>query len=176
MEVADWIANWSVPVFVAAILVVALVKKVPIFDEFVAGAGDGIRTTFKVLPSLVALLTAVSMLQASGLLDLATAALSPVLAKAGFPAEVLPMALMRPISGSGSLAVLEQVYTKCGPDSPAGLVASVLQSSTETTFYTIAVYFGAVGIKRTRHTLAASAMGDLSGIVLSALAVRLLLL
>ncbi|MCI8553975.1 MAG: spore maturation protein [Clostridiales bacterium] len=145
------------------------------FDEFTAGAGDGLRTCVRVLPSLVALMTAVSMLQASGLLDQLTAFLAPAASLLGLPAPVLPMALMRPVSGSGSLAVLENLLRQYGPDSLAGRVACVMQSSTETTFYTIAVYYGAVGIRRTRHTLATSVSADLSGVILSALAVHLLM-
>ncbi len=163
------------PVFVAAVLVSGLVRRVPVFDEFTAGAADGLRACVKVLPSLVALLTAVSMLRASGAMELLTAAVTPLAEKLGFPPEAVPLALLRPVSGSGSLAMLENVYAHYGADSLVGRVASVLQSSTETTFYTIAVYYGAVGVKRTRHTLAAAAGGDLCGIVLSSLAVRLLM-
>ena len=115
------------------------------------------------------------MLQASGLLEQVTSWIAPAAEKIGLPAPVLPLALMRPVSGSGSLAVLENVFRQVGPDSLAGQVASVMQSSTETTFYTIAVYYGAVGVKRTRHTLAAAATADVTGVFLSALSVRLLL-
>ena len=175
MRIADILSVWAVPVFVAAVLAVGLIKRVPVFDEFTAGAGDGIRTCVKVLPSLVALMTAVSMLQASGLLEQITSLIAPAADRLGLPAPVLPMALMRPVSGSGSLAVLENILRQYGTDSLAGRVACVMQSSTETTFYTIAVYFGAVGIKRTRHTLATSVSADLAGVILSALAVRLLM-
>lgn len=175
MDGVRLLSAWAVPVFVAAVLVMGLVRRVPVFDEFTAGAGEGLRTCVKVLPSLVALLTAVSMLQASGLLEQITAWIAPVAERIGLPAPVLPLALMRPVSGSGSLAVLENLFRQYGPDSLAGQVASVMQSSTETTFYTIAVYYGAVGVKRTRHTLAASASADMMGVFVSALAVRLLL-
>lgn len=175
MSAAQAIALYAVPVFVAAVLVTALLRRVPVFDEFTAGAAEGLHSTVKILPSLVALMTAVAMLQASGLLDGLAQLVAPLVEKIGFPGEVLPLALMRPVSGSGSLAVLEQILSQHGPDSLAGQVASVLQSSTETTFYTIAVYYGAVGVRRTRHTLAAAATGDILGVFLSALAVRTLL-
>lgn len=175
MEIIDGIAIWSVPVFVLLILLAGIKKRVPLFEEFTAGAGEGLRSCIGVIPSLVALLTAISMLRASGALDFLTELVAPVAQVIGLPSEVVPLALMRPVSGSGSLAVLEGIYTAYGPDSLPGLVASVLQSSTETTFYTIAVYYGSIHIKRTRHTLAAAATGDLFGIVFSALAVRLLL-
>ena len=169
------LAVWAVPVFVAAVLIAGIARRVPVFDEFTAGAGEGLRSCVKVLPSLVALMTAVSMLRASGVMELLTAAVAPLAQRLGFPPEVIPLALLRPVSGSGSLAMLENVYATYGADGLIGRVASVLQSSTETTFYTIAVYYGAVGVKRTRHTLAAAAGGGICGIVLSALAVRLLL-
>ncbi len=172
---ANLAAVWAVPVFVAAVLIAGIIRKVPVFDEFTAGAGEGLRACVKVLPSLAALMTAVSMLRASGAMELLTAAVAPLAQRLGVPPEVIPLALLRPVSGSGSLAMLENVYATYGADGLIGRVASVLQSSTETTFYTIAVYYGAVGVKRTRHTLAAAAGGDLCGIVLSALAVRLLL-
>lgn len=158
------------------VLGAGLVARIPVFDEFVGGAGEGIKTCVRILPSLVALMTAVSMLQASGVTEWLADIAAPLAQKIGFPADVIPLALLRPISGSGSLAALEQVLKQYGPDSVEGLVACVLQSSTETTFYTIAVYYGAVKVRRTRHTLAAAAAGDMTGILLSALAVRLLLL
>ena len=157
---ANLAAVWAVPVFVAAVLVAGIIRKVPVFDEFTAGAGEGLRACVKVLPSLAALMTAVSMLRASGAMELLTAAVAPLAQRLGFPPEVIPLALLRPVSGSGSLAMLENVYATYGADGLIGRVASVLQSSTETTFYTIAVYYGAVGVKRTRHTLAAAAGGE----------------
>ena len=165
----------AVPVFVGAILIVGLLRRVKLFDEFTAGAAEGLRASVQVLPPLVALMTAIAMLRASGLLEALTAAVAPLAAQWGFPPEVLPLALLRPVSGSGSLALLESIYAQYGADSFIGQVASVMQSSTETTFYTIAVYFGAVNIRRTRHTLAAAAGGDLCGVVLAVLMVRLLL-
>ena len=176
MSAADIVAAWAVPVFILLIFLAGMIRKVPQFDEFTAGAAEGLKSCVKVIPALVALMTAVAMLQASGALEVLTDLIQPLAAKIGLPPEVVPMALMRPISGSGSLAVLENVYRQYGPDSTAGLVASVLQSSTETTFYTIAVYYGSVRIRKTRHTLAAAVTGDVFGIVLSALAVRMLLL
>lgn len=175
MNVINALTSWAVPAFIIGILFLGLLRRIPVFDEFIAGAGDGIRTCVKVLPSLVALMTAVSMLQASGLLDSLTDLVAPLVGRIGMPGEVVPLALMRPISGSGSLAVLENTLARYGADSVAGLTACVLQSSTETTFYTIAVYYGTAGIKKTRHTLAASAVGDCMGILMATLAVRILL-
>jgi spore maturation protein B len=165
-----------VPLFVTVILGAGLVKRVAIFDEFTTGAGDGLRTCVRVLPSLVALMTAVEMLQASGITEQIASLLSSPAAAIGFPPEALPLAFLRPISGSGSLAALKQVLSHYGPDSHAGLVACVLQCSTETTFYTMAVYYGAVRVRHTRHTLAAASIGDISGLIFAAFTVRILLL
>ena len=172
---AEWISRFAVPLFIAVVLFVALFRKVPVFDEFLTGASEGLQSSLKIIPALVALMTAVAMLRASGLLELLTAAAAPVADFLGIPAEIVPLALLRPVSGSGSLAMLESIYSEHGADSLVGRVASVLQSSTETTFYTIAVYYGSVKIKQTRHTLIATTGGDLVSIVLSALAVRMLL-
>ncbi len=169
------VSVWAVPVFVSLVLVVGVSRRVQVFDEFLAGAGDGLRTCVRVLPALVALMTAVSMLRASGIIELLVEGMAPAAGLLGIPPEIIPLALLRPVSGSGALAMLENIYATYGADSLAGRVASVLQSSTETTFYTITVYYGAVGVRRTRHTLAAAAGGDVTGIVLSALAVKLLL-
>ncbi|HBT65913.1 MAG TPA: spore maturation protein [Ruminococcaceae bacterium] len=169
------VSVWAVPVFVSLVLVVGVSRRVQVFDEFLAGAGDGLRTCVRVLPALVALMTAVSMLRASGIIELLVEGIAPAAGLLGIPPEIIPLALLRPVSGSGALAMLENIYATYGADSLAGRVASVLQSSTETTFYTITVYYGAVGVRRTRHTLAAAAGGDVTGIVLSALAVKLLL-
>ena len=175
MTTINAVAAWAVPVFATFILIMGMCKRVPVFDEFTAGAAEGLQSCIKLLPTLAALMTAVSMLRASGFLELITAAFSPVAQKIGLPPDVLPLALLRPVSGSGSLVMLENIYATFGADSLAGRVASVMQSSTETTFYTIAVYYGATGVKRTRHTLAAAAGGDVTGAIVSALVVRMMM-
>lgn len=175
MNAAGWLSVSAAPAFVFLVLVFAAARRVAVFDEFLAGAADGISTCVRVLPSLVALMTAVSMLRASGLLEILVGAVAPAAKFLGIPPEIIPLALLRPVSGSGSLAMLENIYSVYGVDSFAGRVASVLQSSTETTFYAITVYYGAVGIKRTRHTLVSAAGGDITGILLSSLLVRCLI-
>ena len=175
MNFASLLSVWAVPVVVLAVLITGMARRVPVFDEFTAGAADGLHACVKILPSLVALITAVSMLRASGLLELLTAAVAPVARAVGIPSEIVPLALLRPVSGSGSLVMLGSLYTTYGADSLIGRVASVMQTSTETLFYTIAVYYGSVGVKRTRHTLAAAAGGDICSVILAALTVRLLL-
>lgn len=165
--------QWVILGFVGIILVTALVRRVPLFDVFCEGAKEGGTAALRVFPTLLALMTAVAMLRASGVLDCVTVWLRPVAERVGFPTEVLPSALLRPFSGSGSLVALQDVLAQHGADSKAGLVASVLQSSTETTFYTLSVYFGYVGVKKTGYALPAALVGDLTGMVLSVLTVHL---
>lgn len=165
---------YFVPVIVAGILVFALIRRVPVFNEFISGAKEGARTCADILPSLVGLITAVSMFRASGALDLLSAAFDPVTSFIGLPKEVIPLALLRPISGGGSIAMLENLIKTYGPDSFAGRVASVMCGATETTFYTITVYFGAVNIKKTRHALPSSILADCTCIVVAVLAVQLI--
>jgi spore maturation protein B len=116
---------------------------------------------------------AVSMLSASGALDLLASFLGPAAGALGIPVQIIPLALIKPVSGSGATAILTQIYKDCGPDSFAGRVASVMAGSTETTFYAVAVYFGSVGIKKTRHTIPAAVAGDITALILSSLSVRL---
>ena len=165
-----------VPATIFFILVFGFLRKVPVFDVFVSGAREGAVSCFDILPSLVGLILAVNMLSASGALDLVSSFLRPAALALGLPPEVMPLALMRPVSGSGSNALLLQLFRDYGPDSFVGRVASVMNGSTETTFYAIAVYFGAVGIKKTRHTIPAALTADLVGYIALVWAVRLLFL
>jgi spore maturation protein B len=164
---------WAVPLVIAAIVLFGFLRRVPVFDTFVAGAKEGLHTTVSILPTLVGLIMAISMMNASGALDLFSSLLMPLAKLLGLPPQVMPLALIKPFSGSGSTAVLTQIYKDCGPDSFAGRVASVMAGSTETTFYAVAVYFGAVGIKKTRHTIPAALIGDLTACIFSALTVHL---
>lgn len=165
--------SWVVPLIAAAIVLAGFLHGVPVFDAFTAGAKEGLRSSVQILPTLVGLIMAVSMLSASGALDLLSAFLSPAARAIGLPPQVMPLVLVKPVSGSGSTAVLTQIFSSDGPDSFAGRVASVLSGSTETTFYAVAVYYGSVGVRKTRHTIPAALVGDLAASLLSALAVRL---
>ena len=164
---------YVIPVAVISIVVFGLIRRVPVFDTFLSGAKEGFSSAVSILPSLVGLIVAVSMLNASGALELLSHFLAPVTNALGFPAEVMPMAILRPISGSGSTAMLTQIFGSHGPDSFIGRVASVIMGSTETTFYAIAVYFAAVGIKKTRHAIPAALAADFTGYVMSVLTVNL---
>ncbi len=165
--------QYAIPFVIGGIVVFGLIKRVNVFDFFIQGAKEGLNTAINILPALVALMVAVTMLRASGGLDLLVYAFRPLTDRIGLPSEALPLALLRPISGSGSLAMLENILAQYGPDSLIGRVACVLQGSTETTFYTIAVYYGAVGVKNTRHTVFAATAADFAGLVIGCLMVRL---
>lgn len=166
-------SSYILPCFIVFILVFGLVKGVDIFDVFISGAKEGLNTSVKILPALIILMTCVGMFKASGGLDVITYALEPITSLLHIPKEIVPLALLRPVSGSGALVIYEDILRSYGADSTIGRVASVLMGSTETTFYTLAVYYGATKIKRTRHTLACSLSGDMTGFIMSSLIVYL---
>lgn len=168
-------SDFVIPFFIALIMIIGLIKRVDIFSEFTEGAAENLKAAFDVLPALIALMTAIGMFKASGALDIISDAISPVTEFLGFPEECIPLAIIRPVSGSGALAVFESILNDVSPDSFAGRVASVIIGSTETTFYTIAVYYGITGVKKTRHAVASSLTADFTGFILSALTVRLIL-
>lgn len=168
-------SEYVIPMFIGLIMLAGLVKRVDVFSEFTEGAGENMKSAFEILPALIALMTAIGMFKASGGLELISEAISPLTDFLGFPRECIPLALIRPISGSGALAVFESILGEVSPDSFPGRVASVLIGSTETTFYTIAVYFGVTKVKKTRHAIASSLTADLTGFILSAVTVRLIL-
>ena len=163
-----------VPGIIGAVAVFALMRKVDVFDAMTSGAADGLKVMLKILPALVALLTAVYMLRASGALDALTRLCAPLLSALGIPPETAALFLIRPISGSGALAVGSELIGAYGPDSIVGRTAAVMLGSTETTFYVIAVYFGAVGIKKTRYAIPAALCADMTGFLVASLAVRLM--
>ncbi|MDL2300255.1 spore maturation protein [Clostridiaceae bacterium OttesenSCG-928-D20] len=167
------LTNLLVPIIIAIIAVHALYKKVDIFSALVCGAREGLNTVLSIFPSLVVLLSAVYMLRASGVLELLTSALSPVLRLLGIPPETAPLMLLRPISGSGALAIGAELIQGFGADSQIGRTVSVMLGSTETTFYVIAIYFGALGIKKSRHAVPSALLADFAGFLMSAFFVRL---
>ena len=162
-----------VPLILAGVALYGCFRRVDVYTALVQGAGDGLEVLMRILPSLVGLLTAVYMLRASGALDLAAQALTPLLDRIGLPGELLPLMLVRPISGSAALGVGAELIAVHGPDSYLGRTAAVMLGSTETTFYTIAVYFGAVKITKTRYAVPAALCADLAGFLAAAWAVRL---
>ena len=163
-----------VPLLLAGIALYGAGRRVDVYDGLLTGAGEGLGVLFRIVPALIALLTAVYMLRASGALELAAELLAPVLERLGIPPETIALLLVRPVSGSAALGVGADLIGTYEPDSLVGRTAAVMLGSTETTFYTIAVYFGAAGIRRTRYTVPAALCADLAGFVAASWSVRLL--
>jgi spore maturation protein SpmB len=157
------IRDWLFPLLVAGLLLAGVASRVPVYESAIEGAREGLQVAARIVPYLVAILVAVAMFRASGALDHVVGSLDPLTSALGFPAEALPMALLRPLSGSGSFAVMSEILQTHGPDSFVGLVTSTLQGSTETTFYVLALYLGAARVRDGRHALAACLIGDLAG-------------
>ena len=165
--IIDSIAVFVVPLLIVLFPVYGMFKRVPVYEEFVEGAKDGFNVAIRIVPYLVAILFAIAMFRESGAMEFATNLLRPVLSLIGFPPEVLPMAITRPLTGSGSVAVFADVARTHGEDSIFTRIAGTIFGSTETTFYVIAVYFGAVGVKKTRHALVAGLIADFAAILLA---------
>lgn len=164
---------FALPVLISIIIICGIIKKVGVFDCFLEGAKQSLAPSFGIFPSLIGLVFAISLLRSSGALDLIVKLLSPVAEFFGIPSEVMPLAVISPISGSGSLAVFDGILARYGADSFIGRVASVMVSSSETSLYAVTVYYGAVAVKRTRHTLTAALTADVVCFIISALTVRL---
>jgi len=170
------ISNWALAIIIVGIPLYGYLKGVKVYEAFVEGAKEGFQIAVRIIPFLVAVLAAVGDFRAAGAMDALARVLGPITGPLGLPAEVLPMAIVRPLSGGGSLGILGSILAApgLGPDSYAGRVASVLQGSTETTFYVLSVYCGAAGIVRYRHALAAGLCADASGLIASVIVARLL--
>lgn len=160
---------YAIPVILFVVLVLAIFKKVKVYEVFIDGAKEGFQIAVRVIPYLVAILVAIGMFRASGAMDYLIKFLSPLTSLIGMPAEALPVALMRPLSGSGTLGIVTELLNEHGPDSFIGKLTSTMFGSTETTFYVLAVYFGSVGIKKTRHAVAAGLIGDTAGLLAAVL-------
>jgi spore maturation protein B len=152
-------------VLLAVVLVVGMIRKVKVYETFIEGAKEGFDVAVRIIPYLVAILVAVGLVRAAGLLDLLSRALGPALALIGVPAETLPMMLVRPLSGSGADGVMVELMKTHGADSVPATTAAVMSGASDTTFYILAVYFGSVGIEKIRHALWAGLLGDLAGLL-----------
>lgn len=161
------ISLYAIPVLILLILITALFKDIKVYDVFIEGAKDGITTIVKIMPSLIGMMTAIGVFRASGALDSVIYILSPAASFLGIPREAMPLALLRPVSGSASLALVADIIREYGPDTYIGRVVSTMMGSTETIFYTLAVYYGSVGIKNIRYTLAAALVADGVSVVAS---------
>jgi len=167
------LSSLIIPLLLAGVAVYGTGKRVDVYSALTHGAEEGLTVLLRIIPALVGLLTAVYMFRASGAMEWLSVLLAPALGWLGIPLEAAPLMLIRPVSGNGALAVASDLLTTYGPDSYIGRVAAVMLGSTETTFYTIAVYFGSAGIHKTRHTIPAALAADFMGFFASALAVRL---
>ncbi len=162
------ISLYALPIIILAILGVGLLRNVRAFDAFAEGAVEGVGTVIKILPPLVGIMTAVGVFRASGALDFIVWLLKPAVSLLGIPAEAMPLALLRPVSGSASLALVSDTIREYGPDSYIGRVVSTMMGSTETIFYTLAVYYGSTGIRNIRFTLLAALIADSVSVIASA--------
>lgn len=168
------ITSAILPAVTALIVIFGMARGIKVFDCFLTGAADGLKSAVKLLPALTGLVLGVSMLRQSGALDVIIKMLDPVAEFTKIPAEVLPLTVLSPISGSGSLTMYEQILKNFGPDSYAGKVASIIMGSTETTFYAVTVYYGSVGIKKSGCTVPAALLADMTSFIVSAMAARYL--
>lgn len=165
--------EFVMPLFACIVVVFGVVKRIPVFDIFLKGAKEGIMLLYSIAPTIIGLVFAIDLLRSSGAVDAICNFIAPAAEFLGFPKEIVPMVLLRPVSGSGSTALLTSLYQDCGPDSFAGRVASVLAGSSETTFYAITMYYGCIKVKKTRHTLFSALMADLTAAVMSVITVRI---
>lgn len=170
----DLMLTMLVPIIMLAVALWGLARRVDLWSALVEGAGDGLKVMLRIVPPLIALLTAVYMLRASGALELLGQLLEPVLSAVGIPTETIGLLLVRPVSGSAALGVGAELIETYGPDSLVGRTAAVMLGSTETTFYTVAVYFGAAKVAKTRYAVPAALCGDIAGFLAASWAVRLL--
>ncbi len=169
------ISSLTIPVILTIIISIALLKKVPVYDSFLEGAKSGFNSLINIIVPLVGLLSAISMFRASGAMEIICNFLEPLTSRIAFPKEVLPLALIKPISGSGALATVSDIYKNFGTDTFVGNVASVVSGSAETLFYTLAVYFGSVGIKDIRYCAKAALIADLVCILIASFVVKITL-
>lgn len=167
-------SRWAIPALLFLIPLFGYLRRVRVYEAFVVGAEDGFKTAVRIIPFLVGMLVAVGVFRASGAMDLFVKAAGPLLAFLGLPAETLPLAVMRPLSGGGALGIAAELIGSHGPDSFIGLLASTMQGSTDTTFYVLTVYFGSVGIRRYRYALALGLLADISSLVAAVVVCRLI--
>lgn len=167
VKILSIISVATIPAIMSLILVHGYIKGVDLYDSFVEGAKEGFVTAIRIMPYLIAIFVAIGIFKRSGAMEMLVNGLSPITSIFGVPKEVVPLVIMRPISGSGSLAVVQDIVTTYGADTFVGRVASTMMGSAETIFYTMAVYFGAVGIKNSRHTLAAALVSHLAAVIAS---------
>lgn len=167
MQVVNFVSNLAIPLIILLIVMYGLIEKSRVFDNFLEGAKEGIEIVFNILPTLIGLFVAIEALRSSGIIDIIIRFITPILNVIHFPSEIMPLAMLRPISGSGSIAIATNIMKNYGVDSNIGIIASTIMGSTETTLYTIAIYTSCVKIKKTRFVLLASLIADIVGMLVS---------
>ncbi|UOF89872.1 spore maturation protein [Fodinisporobacter ferrooxydans] len=168
------ISDWALPFVIVAIPIIAYMRKVPIYDTFVEGAKEGFGTAVHLIPHLVAMMVAVTVFRESGAFDLLIRGIQPILNIFHVPADVLPLGILRSISGSGSITILTDIYQRFGPDSLIGKMASTMMGASDTTLYVLTVYFGSVGIRNARYALKVGLLSDFASVVASIVVANLL--
>lgn len=167
MKLIFFISNLAMPIIILCIIICGMKERKNVFDIFLKGAKEGVKITFNIFPTLVGLFVAIGALRASGILDVINYIMNPILKLIHFPSELIPLAILRPISGSSSIAIATDIMKNYGVDSNLGKIASTIMGSTETTIYTIAIYTSCIKIKKTRHILLAALCADFIGIITS---------
>ncbi len=169
MQIFEYISGYIIPAVFILIILTALLKKVPVYDSFIDGAKEGLQVVLKIMPTLVGLMIAVGILRSSNALTALADVLAPVVSRLSFPSELVPLVTVKMFSSSAATGLLLDIFSKYGPDSYLGTLASVIMSCTETIFYTMSVYFMTAGVSKTRYTLAGALLATLAGIVVSVL-------
>lgn len=165
ISIINNISLYAIPLILLFIPTYAIIKKVKVYEVFTDGAKEGFNTAIRIIPFLTAMLVAIGVFRASGAMDYLAKLVAPLTNAIGMPSEVLPMAIMRPLSGGGASGIMNSLFKEFGPDSLIGRMASVMNGSTDTTFYILAVYFGSISIKKTRHALPSGLLADLAGLL-----------
>ncbi len=173
-EIIAELSRWAIPVILLFVPLVAMVRGIKVYETFVDGAEAGFATAIKTIPYLVAMLVAISVFRASGAMEVLVAALSPMLNYVGLPADVLPHAVMRPLSGGAALGIASDIIKTHGPDSFLGRLVSTMQGSCDTTFYVLTLYFGSVGIRKYRYSVLLGLVADLTTLIASIFIVRMI--
>ncbi|MDQ0257693.1 spore maturation protein B [Evansella vedderi] len=176
MEWVTTISIWIIPTIIALVLVAGTLKRVPTYETFVEGAKEGVQMSFSIIPYLVGMLVAITVFRESGAMEFFISLMRPMLQAIGIPADIVPLALIRPLSGTGALGMTSDLIATHGPDSFIGRLASTMQGSTDTTFYVLTVYFGAVGIRKMGDALKVGLLADIIGVLASIIIVSLIFL
>lgn len=161
--ICEEISNWAIPAILFLVPVIAYFRQVKVYEAFVEGASEGFETAIRIMPFLVAMMVAINIFRASGAMNVCVESIMPILQLCGVPSELVPLAIMRPLSGTGSLGLTTELLNTHGPDSMIGRIASTVLGSTDTTFYILTVYFGAVGITKPRYSVFVGLLGDMIG-------------